>query len=145
MQVTNSVYPNEAQIRGFSDPGPTGPIYMLNLLRFWERAAYPAGRQSALSGEEAYAIYTRGVEKLLSQLGGSLVFAGDVERLMLGEVEELWDKVAIAMYRSRDSMFRMMQSPEMSEIGVNRAAWLASQLNIETAGASGQWLTGGPA
>ena len=145
MQVTNSVYPNEAQIRGFSDPGPAGPIYMLNLLRFRERAAYPDGRQSALSGEEAYAIYTRGVEKLLSQLGGSLVFAADVERLMLGEVEELWDKVAIAMYRSRDSMFRMMQSPEMSEIGVHRAAGLAGQLNIETAGASGHWLTRGPA
>ena len=84
------------------------------------------------------------MEKLLSQLGGSLVFAADVERLMLGEVEELWDKVAIAMYRSRDSMFRMMQSPEMSEIGVHRAAGLAGQLNIETAGASGHWLTGGP-
>ena len=85
------------------------------------------------------------MEKLLSQLGGSLVFAADVERLMLGEVEELWNKVAIAMYPSRDSMFRMMQSPEMSEIGVHRAAGLAGQLNIETAGASGHWLTGGPA
>ena len=29
MQVTNSVYPNEEQIQGFSEPGPDGPIYMV--------------------------------------------------------------------------------------------------------------------
>ena len=59
---------------------------------------------------------------------------------MLGEAEELWDKVAIAMYPSRAAMLEMMSSPEMQEIGAHRAAGLAGQLNIETAGASGSWL-----
>lgn len=60
---------------------------------------------------------------------------------MLGEVAELWDKVAIAMYPSRAAMMQMMQSAEMQEIGVHRTAGLAGQLNIETAGAEGTWLS----
>lgn len=144
MQVTNSVYPNEEQMQGFSEPGPDGPIYMVNLLKFKERAEYPDGRASNLAGEQAYAIYAEGVAELLTQHGGSLTFAADVERLMLGEVEELWDKVAIAMYPSRAAMLATMGSPRMQEIGVHRAAGLAGQLNIETAGASGSWATRAP-
>lgn len=140
MQVTNSVYPNEAQLQGFNDPGPAGPIYMVNLLKFKDRAEYPDGRDTDLTGEQAYAIYADGVARLLAEAGGALMFAADVERLMLGEVEELWDKVAIAMYPSRAAMLEMMSSPEMQEIGIHRAAGLAGQLNIETAAASGSWL-----
>ena len=43
---------------------------------------------------------------------------------MLGTVEDLWDKVAIAMYPSRAAMLEMMSSPEMQEIGTHRAAGL---------------------
>ena len=32
MKVSNSVYPNEDQIRGFMEPAAEGPIYMVNLL-----------------------------------------------------------------------------------------------------------------
>jgi uncharacterized protein (DUF1330 family) len=142
MQVTNSVYPNEEQIRGFSEPGPEGPIYMVNLLKFKDRAEYTDGRENGLTGEQAYAIYAEGVAGLLAEHGGALIFSADVERLMLGEAEELWDKVAIAMYPSRAAMLEMMSSPRMQEIGVHRAAGLAGQLNIETAGASGSWLSG---
>ena len=141
MQVTNSTVPNEQQMRGFSEPGPDGPIYMVNLLKFKDRAEYPDGRASDLTGEEAYALYTDGVEELLKEHGGELGFAADVERLMLGEVEDLWDKIAIAVYPSRAAMLAMMGSPRMQEIGIHRAAGLAGQLNIETSGASGTWLS----
>lgn len=140
MQVDNKVYPNETQVRGFGEPGPAGPIYMVNLLKFRARAEYPDGRDSDLTGEQAYAIYARGVTELLKEHGAALTFAADVERLTLGEVEDLWDKVAIARYPSRAAMREMTQSPRMQEIGVHRAAGLAGQLNIETAGAIGSWL-----
>ena len=68
------------------------------------------------------------------------MFSASVERLMLGEVAELWDKVAIAMYPSRSAMMDMIRSPEMSEISVHRTAGLAGQLNIETVDAQGLWL-----
>ncbi len=132
MEVNNSVYPKEAQVRGFTEPGPEGPIYMVNLLKFNEKAEYPDGRPSDLSGRAAYDIYLRAVSELLKEFGGAALFSADVQRLVLGEVEELWDKVAIAMYPSRAAMMAMMRSPKMQEIGIHRAAGLAGQLNIET-------------
>jgi uncharacterized protein (DUF1330 family) len=140
MEVKNSVAPNEEQIAGFLEPGPDGPIYMVNLLKFKEKAEYADGRETDLSGEEAYMIYGAAVSKLLTEFGGAPMFSASVERLMLGEVEELWDKVAIAMYPSRAAMMDMMRSEKMQEIGQHRAAGLAGQLNIETAVAQGAWL-----
>ncbi len=140
MKVNNSVYPNETQLKGFMEPGPDGPIYMVNLLRFKDKAEYSDGRPSDLTGEAAYDIYGRAVSKLITEFGGAAMFSATVERLMLGEVEELWHKVAIAMYPSRAAMLAMMRSPTMQEIGVHRAAGLAGQLNIETTDAAGLWL-----
>ena len=132
MEVKNSVVPNQEQIEGFFDPNAKGPIYMVNLLKFKPRAEYEDGRETDLTGEEAYDLYADGVTELLGKVGGALVFSADVERLMLGEVGELWDKVAIAMYPSRAAMMEMMQLPGMQEIGPHREAGLAGQLNIET-------------
>lgn len=140
MQVENSVYPNEEQINGFAQPGPDGPIYMVNLLKFKDKAEYADGRETQLSGQEAYALYGQGVSKLLVKHGGMPCFNAAVERLMLGTVEDLWDVVAIAMYPSRGAMMAMMQDPEMAEISQHREAGLAGQLNIETAHAAGAWL-----
>ncbi len=140
MEVQNSVRPNEKQIAGFLEPGPEGPIYMVNLLKFKDKAEYKDGRETNLSGEEAYAIYGSAVSKLLTEFGGAAMFSASVERLMLGEVEDLWDKVAIAMYPSRGAMMDMMRSKKMQEISVDRSAGLAGQLNIECADALGVWL-----
>ncbi|CAN0605685.1 unnamed protein product [Ectocarpus sp. 12 AP-2014] len=61
---------------------------------------------------------------------------------MLGEVEDMWDSMAIAMYPSRQAMLNMMQSEKYQAIHVHREAGLAGQLNIEGVGAMGQWLRG---
>lgn len=140
MDVKNAVIPNEEQIKGFFEPAPDGPIYMVNLLKFKPRAEYEDGRSTDLTGREAYGIYADAVSQLLPEFGGFAGFFAEVERLMLGEVEELWDEVAVAVYPSRSTMMEMMQSPRMQEIAVHRAAGLAGQLNIETVGAKGTWL-----
>ena len=135
MKVENSVTPTQEQMAGFLAPGPDGPISMVNLLKFKDKATYQDGRETELTGQEAYALYSRGVMKTLARVGGKLVFSGDVSRLILGEVEDLWDTVAIAQYPSRAAMLEMMQLPEYQEISVHRSAGLAGQLNIETANA----------
>ena len=140
MQVHNRVVPNEAQMKGFSETGSGGPIYMLNLLKFKEKAEYEDGRETDLSGAEAYAIYGSEVVGHLAKVGGAPMFSGEVERLMLGEVEELWDTVAIAMYPSRKAMLEMISSPEYQASAVHRTAGLAGQLNIEVVEAMGAWL-----
>jgi uncharacterized protein (DUF1330 family) len=121
-------------------PGQDGPIYMLNLLTFKEKAEYPDGRDTDLTGAEAYAVYMAEVAGHLATVGGRPMFAAKVERLMLGEVEELWDTAAIAMYPSRKAMMEMMSSPDYQASAVHRTAGLAGQLNIELVEPMGAWL-----
>ena len=140
MKVVNKVYPDKEQIKGFMEPVSEGPICMVNLLKFKDKAAYEDGRDTDLTGREAYALYEEGVKKLLQEIGGGIGFDGDVARLALGEVEELWDVVALAVWPSRGAMFEVMQSPEMQAISVHRSAGLAGQINIETTCFQGLWL-----
>ena len=140
MEVVNKVFPNREQIEGFIAPGQDGPIYMLNLLKFKEKAEYPDGRDTDLTGAEAYAVYSAEVAGHLATVGGRPMFAAKVERLMLGEVEELWDTAAIAMYPSRKAMMEMMSSPDYQASAVHRTAGLAGQLNIELVEPMGAWL-----
>ncbi len=133
MEVTNEVLPTSGdRIEEMMAPGPEGPISMVNLLKFKEHAEYEDGRETDLSGREAYEIYGRGVSKLITEYGGTIEFAGDVTFLALGQVEDLWDEIAIASYPSRADLWKMSTSPEWQEIAVHRAAGLAGQLNIET-------------
>lgn len=133
MQVINELVPTDpVRIKKLMEPGPAGPIYMVNLLKFKERAVYEDGRKTELSGREAYMIYGRGVNELLPKFGGRGLFAGDVTFLMLGKVEELWDEIAIASYPNRRALIEMSMSREWKEIAVHRTAGLAGQLNIET-------------
>ena len=139
MRVHNAVVPTQEQMEGFLAPETDSPIFMLNLLTFKEHAEYEDGRNTSLSGREAYGLYAVGVAKLLPKGGGALEVGAEVERLMLGDVEELWDQIAIAMYPSRAAMLEMIQMPEYGEISVHRTAGLAGQLNIETVSAKGPW------
>ena len=140
MEVTNYLQPNSTQMAGFTEGTREGPIYMVNLLKYRDTAEYADGRDTKRSGREAYGLYTQGVRELLKEFGGSLSFKASVERLTIGEVEDLWDDVAIAMYPSRAAMLQMMQSDKMQEIGQHRAAGLAGQLNIECVDAVGSFL-----
>ena len=101
MKVENKVIPTEEQMKGFVDGDVDSPISMVNLLKYKEKAKYEDGRVSKLSGKEAYQIYALEVTKLVEKTGGKVLFGGEVSRLMLGEVEELWDSIAIAYYPSR--------------------------------------------
>ena len=132
MKVENKVMPNEKQMEEFLEEGNDEPIFMVNLLKFKEKAEYPDKRETDLTGREAYAIYGVEVVKHLEKVGGKPIFGSDVTRLMLGEVEELWDQVAIAMYPSRKAMLEMISDPDYIESAQHRVAGLAGQLNIET-------------
>lgn len=133
MQVTNEVMPtNPEHIQKMLEPGPNKPIFMVNLLKFKDKAEYKDGRKTDLSGRDAYMIYGMAVSELLPKFGGRAVFAADVTFLALGQVEELWDEVAIATYPNRRAMVDMSMSKEWREISVHRDAGLKGQLNIET-------------
>ncbi len=133
MKVVNEVVPSDpAHVQKMLEAGPEGPVFMINLLKFKDKAEYEDGRETALTGREAYAIYGREVANILPKFGGGFFFAGEATFLALGQVEELWDEVAIAVYPARPDMVRMSMSEDWQKAGIHRAAGLAGQLNIET-------------
>ena len=132
MEVKNSVIPNKDQMDEFLEGDIDSPISMVNLLKFKEKAEYEDGRDTNLSGKEAYMIYGIEVQEHLKKVGGEIVFGGEISRLMLGEVEDLWDNVAVARYPSRTAMLEMMMDPDYQESEKHRSAGLLGQLNIET-------------
>jgi uncharacterized protein (DUF1330 family) len=145
MIVINELTPSDPKrIAELQEPGPTGPIVMVNLLKFREKAEYADGRETELSGREAYRIYAKAVVNLVEKHGGKGLFFGDVTFLQIGQVEELWDEVALAQYPNRAAMRAMATSAGFREIAVHREAGLAGQLNIETTHATGFGLPGAP-
>jgi uncharacterized protein (DUF1330 family) len=127
---TNALRPTAFQIAGFA-LGDDEPFLAVNLLTFKDKAEYADGRETKLSGKEAYAIYADEVVDHLAKVGAEPILAGDVQRLILGEVEELWDVVAIVRYPSRKAMYEMATNKEYMESEKHREAGLAGQLNIE--------------
>ena len=132
MKFENKVMPNDDQMAEFLESGNDEPIYMVNLLKFKDKAEYPDKRETDLSGKEAYAIYSKEVQHHLDKVGAKGIFGAEVKRLMLGEVEELWDSVAIAKYPNRKAMLDMISDPDYIKSAQHRVAGLKGQLNIET-------------
>ena len=124
----NAVTPSP--VAGFA-LGEDVPFLAVNLIKFKEKAEYADGRETDLTGREAYAIYSDEVLGHLANVGAKPIFGGEVNRLILGEVEELWDVVAVVRYPSRKAMFKMATSDEYIESEKHRTAGLAGQLNIE--------------
>jgi uncharacterized protein (DUF1330 family) len=132
MDVKNAVYPGPAQIAAFFGAPEDGAFVMVNLLKFKPKAEYADGADAHLTGAEAYGRYGEAVAKLIEGMGGRVRYSGQVTGLMLGEVGELWDAVALAEYPSLAAFQAMATSPEYQAIEHHRIAGLAGQLNIRT-------------
>ena len=133
----NQVLPSQLQMKGFLQGDTKSPILMLNLLKFKEKAVYEDSRQTTLTGREAYDIYPDEVRGHLKEVGGEIILGGEITRLMLGQVEDLWDVAAVARYPSRTAMFKMMMDSDYRESEKHRSAGLEGQLNIEIKELSG--------
>jgi len=126
----NALRPNPIQLAEFA-LGDDDPILMVNLLKFRDKAEYEDGRATNLTGREAYEIYVTETKEHLANVGAELILGGEVNGLLLGEVEDLWDAFGVARYPSRKAMITMARNPAYIESEKHRAAGLAGQLNIE--------------
>lgn len=132
MHVTNAVTPSPEQLTTFFAAPDDGPFVMINLLKFREKAEYPDGSDAHLSGREAYTRYGIAVQAELAKVGAKSHYAGMVSGLMIGEVEDLWDMVALAEYPSLAAFQTMVMSESYNAITHHRTAGLTGQLNIRT-------------
>ncbi|RCL37658.1 MAG: DUF1330 domain-containing protein [SAR86 cluster bacterium] len=132
MIVLNSLRLTDEQMKMFMEFPDDKPIKMVNLLKFKNKAEYKDKRETALTGEEAYNIYSEEVGNHLAKVGGKIIFWGKVKGLLLGEVEELWDQVAIAEYPNKTAMITMFTNEDYLVSEKHRSAGLEGQLNIIT-------------
>jgi uncharacterized protein (DUF1330 family) len=133
VQFENALMPAPDQLESIFRTGKPAPMVMVNLLKFKPFAEYPNGRNAGMTGREAYAIYGAVVHHCLMQVGGRVLFSGDVTGLLLGQVDDLWDMVALAYYPSPQAMLEMVALPDYRGIEEHRFAGLAGQLNIRAA------------
>jgi uncharacterized protein (DUF1330 family) len=125
--MTGHVDPTKQTFAAFREHDRPGPIHMLNLVRFRDRAAYPDGRQA--TGAEAYAAYGRESEPVFSRLGGRIIWRGRFELMLIGPSEEKWDACFIAEYPSVAAFVAMIRDPLYREAVKHRqAAVLDSRL-----------------
>lgn len=132
MAVENALYPNKQQIETLLSLPDNGPVCMVNLLKFREKAQYEDGRDCDLSGVEAYGLYAAQMRKFVEDQGGRFIYSATVDTLMIGKGDGDWDAVAIVEYPSRQAFVEIAMSPKVVEIGVHRAAGLDGQLLIAT-------------
>ena len=89
-----------------------GPVWMVNLMRYRATAQYSDGRDSTLSGREADDVYAP-IESLAA-VGAEVVFFGDVETQLLGDLPP-WDRVAVVKYPTRRSFMDMQERKEFKD------------------------------
>lgn len=125
--MTGYIDPTKETFAAFRANDRPGPIHMLNLVRFREKAAYPDGRD--MTGAEAYAAYGRDSHPVFERLGGRIVWRGSFELMLIGPEEEKWDECFIAEYPSVSAFVEMIRDPVYREAVKHRqAAVLDSRL-----------------
>ena len=130
MKYINELRGTDQQIQDLLKKDDGGPVCMINLLKFREKAKYEDGRETDLTGVEAYDLYGKPTGELVAELGGEIVFTAVLKGMVVGEVEELWDVMAIAKYPTLQSFIDMTSSHIYLEAYHHRIAGLQGQLNI---------------
>lgn len=133
--------PTRAQFDAFKALPRQAPVAMLNLIRFRERAAYPPDHpcaREALSGGEAYARYGQQSAAAFARAGGTIVFAGRYECMVIGPDDKLWDRIFVARYPSAAAFLGMLADPEYRAAVVNRTAAVATSRLMRLAPESGE-------
>ena len=133
-----SIEPTEAQVARLATAadGDDGPVMMVNLLRFKERAD-GVDAADGISGAEAYARYGAGVQRFLDAAGGRVVLATVANESVIGPYHGEWDMVLAVEYPSRRAFLEMISDPGYLEIHAHRAAALADSRLIACASVSG--------
>ena len=113
------IRPTRDQLNAFLEAPIDGPVVMINLLKFKERAEGEDG-----SGEEAYGRYGASVVKMVEERGGRVVWAGRPHGVLIGGDADEWDQVVLVEYPSRDAFIEMTSNPDYEDVHTHREAGL---------------------
>jgi uncharacterized protein (DUF1330 family) len=90
------------------------PVVMINLLRF-----------KRPGGAERYERYAREVQPHLERVGGTPIYAGAAEAMVIGEgLRAWWDAIVVVRYPTRRAFVDMVSDEGYAEAHEHRAAAL---------------------
>jgi hypothetical protein len=106
-----------------------GPFYMVNLLRYREKAEYPDGRETDLTGREANALYAP--FEFIDAIGARVVFSSGVDQQIDGN-DIVWEEVVIVEYPCPLAFFAMISHPEFQARAVHKFAGVEKTIAMVT-------------
>ena len=111
----------------------TGPVVMLNVLRFRAQADYSATPHLAprepIDGATAYERYMEHTLPLLRRSGGDVTFLGRGGSFLIGPPDELWDAALLVRQRSVADFIAFASDKEyLAGVGHRTAALEDSRL-----------------
>ena len=105
-----------------------GPVVMLNLNRYRERARYeaevPGGLPADVPGREAYNRYGVVALEVLERLGGRILWAAESKLTVVGDESDQYDEVLAVWYPSLAAFVALATDPEILEARAHRTAGL---------------------
>lgn len=115
------ITPNPDQFTEYATSDFDGEVVMLNLLRF-----QATGATADETGADAYGRYGTEVFKMIEGKGGTVVWMGQPEHVLVGDTEgDQWDVAVLVMYPSRQAFIEMVSTPEYNEAHTHREGGLA--------------------
>ena len=121
--MTGHIDPSREQFGAMMKMEDDGPIHMLNMLRFRERAAYEDGREA--TGAEAYDAYGKESGPIFKRVGGRIAYAWSPKLTLIGPDAENWDMIFIAEYPNASAFGEMVKDPAYQKIVFHRQAAVA--------------------
>lgn len=129
--------PSRETWQAFKELPRDRPIHMLNLIKFRERAEYPADHPNhgkGLTGAEAYAIYRKGFQDLLGAGNGAMVWERPLECVVTGPAGE-WDEAFVMGYPNSAAFMAMVKNEQyIREVVPHRTAAVADSRLIRFRG-----------
>lgn len=128
MPQQNHIHATQEAGKAFFMRGISGPVVMLNLLKFKDIADYASSpalaSETDISGAEAYKLYMRGVSPLLEAAGGEVLFQGKGGSFLIGPESESWDLVLVVKHASVQKFMAFAQDEAYLKIAGHRTAAL---------------------
>lgn len=114
-----AIKPTGEQIKQLVQSELEGPVVMLNLLKYAERAG---GTSSAIgmSGAASFERYGQEVQPHLAKTGAKLLWRGRADSVVIGTETDDWDEVLLVEYPSRKAFLAMVGDREYAKASEHR-------------------------
>jgi uncharacterized protein (DUF1330 family) len=115
----STIKPNRDQFLELMSSTDTGPVVMLNLLKFKSQSSDGDG-----TGAAAYARYGDAAVEMVEARGGKVLWMGRADQVLIGDTGDEWDSVALVQYPSRAAFVEMVTTPEYEQAHEHRESGL---------------------